>query len=455
MSWRGGSNKFPPTPGTSPGNSPGRTFKTPAGFRDSPDPALAIGEVISSTYTVRREIHRGDTGAVFEAWDMLVERAAVLKVAWRDPGTASLVQEARRCAAVAVHGGAAASVFGVGNHRGAEYLAGEYVEGVTARDHLRAIAATEQRPTATELVSLVLAAARALASVHQAGFAVGDLAPETVLITGEERVLFGRFSLGQVAAVGPGGACFAPEVVTGQRSAADPAAVAAIDLYGLGCLALELALGTPAFSGDTLKALMFAHVHHRPPALSEVRTDLPVELADLVAELLSKEPQARPMDAASVVEQLEIVAERAQAGKRSVRVLIVDDDGDRVRQLWSAVRRAHPRSQVDAARDGREAAAKLTRDRPDLVLIDATLGVMTPGMNALELLMYASSLDEMTTATLVVTGDAVAERDAAMLTQFGARLANGRARLADTVGRLVREVASTPRVTGARRTLVG
>jgi serine/threonine protein kinase len=453
MSWKG--QKFPLQPGTSPGSSGGRTFQAPAGFRDSPDPALGIGEVVSSTYTVRREIARGDAGSVFEVWDMLVERAAVLKVAWRDPGTPSLVPEARRCAAVSSHGKAAASVFGVGNHRGAEYLAGEHVEGVTARDHLRAIAATGARPSATELVALVLAAARALASVHQAGFAVGDLAPETVLITADERIVFGRFSLGQVAAVGPAAVCFAPEVVTGARSAADPAAVASIDLYGLGCLALELALGQPVFAGDTIKAIMFGHVHQRPPALAEVRTDVPVELADLISELLAKDPAARPFDAASVVEQLEIVSERTHAGKRSVRVLVVDDDGDRVRQLWSAVRRSHPRSQVDAARDGKEAAAKLTRDRPDLVLIDAQLGRMSSGMNALELVMYARGLDEMKGALLVVTGDGVTEGDAVILNQFGARVAGGRTRVAEVVGRLVREVAATPRITGARRTLVG
>lgn len=453
MSWKG--QKFPLQPGTSPGSSGGRTFQAPTGFRDSPEPALGIGEVISSTYTVRREIARGDAGSVFEVWDMLVERAAVLKVAWRDPGTPSLVPEARRCAAVAARGTAAAAVFGVSNHRGAEYLAGEYIDGVTARDHLRAIAATGARPSATELVSLVLAAARALASVHQAGFAVGDLAPETVLITADQRIVFGRFSLGQLPSIGPAGVCFAPEVITGQKSAADPAAVASIDLYGLGCLALELALGQPAFGGETVKATMFGHVHQRPPALAEVRTDLPVELADLVGELLAKDPAARPYDAASVVEQLEIVNERTQAGKRSVRVLVVDDDGDRVRHLWSAVRRAHPRSQVDAARDGKEAAAKLTRDRPDLVLIDATLGKMAGGMNALELVMYARGLDEMKGALIVVTGDGVSESDAAMLAQFGTRVTGGRTRVPDMVGRLVREVAATPRITGARRTLVG
>ena len=71
MSWKG--QKFPLQPGTSPGSTGGgRTFQAPAGFRDSPEPSLGIGEVVSSTYTVRREIARGDAGSVFEVWDMLV-----------------------------------------------------------------------------------------------------------------------------------------------------------------------------------------------------------------------------------------------------------------------------------------------------------------------------------------------------------------------------------------------
>ncbi|MBE7453487.1 MAG: hypothetical protein HS111_32890 [Kofleriaceae bacterium] len=103
--------------------------------------------------------------------------------------------------------------------------------------------------------------------------------------------------------------------MTGARSAADPAAVAAIDLYGLGCLAIELALGQPPFLGETPKALVFAHVHQRPPALAELRTDLPVELADLAGELLGQDPAARPPDAAAVVAQLEIIRERAAAAR--------------------------------------------------------------------------------------------------------------------------------------------
>ena len=454
MSWRG--QKFPLVPGSSPGKpgtGPGRTtFTAPAGFRDSPEPALAVGEVVSSTFTVRRELNRGESASSFEAWDMLIERPVALRVAWRDPGAPSLVADARRCATVG--GGPGAAVFAVGNHRGVEYVAGELLTGVTVRDQLRAAVGVDGRFAPAELLELLQQVTRAVVAVHEAGFAIGDLAPETVLRLGA-RVVFGRMSLGQVDAVGATGTCFAPEVITGARSASDPAAAAAIDLYGLGALAHELATGAPLFAADTVKAVSFGHVHHRPPTLGELRADLPVELSDLVAELLAKDPLARPLDAATVLAQLDVIAERAVAGRRAVRVLIVDDDADHVRTLWSVVRRAHPRSQVDAARDGREAATKLTRDRPELVLIDGALGMVNPGMNALELIMYARGLDEVAGSALVVIGDNIAERDAAMLRQFGARLVSARGRLPEAVAGLVREVAAAPRVSAVRRSVTG
>ncbi len=51
------------------------SFSPPAGFRDSVHRALANGEVVASTYQVRDEIARTDDGCVFEARDMLLDRA--------------------------------------------------------------------------------------------------------------------------------------------------------------------------------------------------------------------------------------------------------------------------------------------------------------------------------------------------------------------------------------------
>src|SRR5271154_2495259 len=103
------------------------TFAAPAGFRDSPDRALATGEVVASTYQVHDEIARTDTGIVFEARDMLLDRLVALKLAWRDPGTPPLLGEARRCAAV--RDPCAVQVHGMGTHRGAEFAVGERVLG--------------------------------------------------------------------------------------------------------------------------------------------------------------------------------------------------------------------------------------------------------------------------------------------------------------------------------------
>ena len=115
---------------------------------------------------------------------------------------------------------------------------------------------------------------------------------------------------------------------------------------------------------------------------------------------------------------------------------------------------AHPRAQVDAARDGREAAGKLTRDRPDLVLVDAKLGLTVAGMNALELVMFARGLEETATTALVVYG-AVSPRDQPVFGQFAARLIDTGPRLGHAVAELVRTIAATPRLGAARRTVSG
>ena len=326
------------------GRGPTRTFQAPAGFRDSPEPVLAAGEVVASQYGARREVARTETGALVEAWDMLLERTVLLKLAWRDPGAASLLLEARRCSGVASD--AAAAVYSVGNHRGVEFVAGERLATTSLREHLRGYASAGARPSVDELVALFTRVARAVETIHAAGFTIGDLDAEAMAIVGTRRVVFGRFSLGHVPAVGPTGLCLAPEVVLGRVAPTDPAAAIAIDLYGLGCLGLELVLGQPPFASDSTQALLTAHARTPAPSAADARTDLPAELGDLLAELAAKDPEARPPTAAVVVAQLEIIAERLAAGRRAIRILVVDDDGERVRSIWSAARRAHRRARA-------------------------------------------------------------------------------------------------------------
>jgi serine/threonine protein kinase len=365
-----------------------------SGFRESPDPALAPGELVADAYRVVGEIARSETGAVFEARDMLLGRRVALKLGWRDAGTPSLVAEAKRCAAVREP--CAAHVYGMGVHADAEYIVGERVTGHLLRDEL------DRGLPADVYLSRLRGLALAVAHAHDAGIAIGDLSGSTVLVCAadpadaapdgkarETRLVLGRLSLSQLPALGPHGQLVAPEVARGEVDAFDPTGAEALDLYGLGCAAVELACGASPFAEDDLTAELRAHAADPPPRLADLRPDLPPELSDLVDWLLAKQPALRPRSARDVLAQLDAIVERAGPAVRVLRVLIVEHDTARARWRWSLARRADAAAIIETASEGSDAAHKLNRDQPDLVFVDAKLrGVM----NALELCMYARGL---------------------------------------------------------------
>jgi serine/threonine protein kinase len=370
------------------------SFQAPPGFRDSVIPALHRGEVVASTYTIFDEVARTDTGLVFEARDMILDRLVALKLAWRDPGMPTLLLEARRCAAV--RDPCAVAIHGMGNHQGIEYVVGERVLGRLLGDVLT------EPPSSVEHLTKFRTLVAAVARAHEAGIAVGDISGATVLVDGDGRMVLGRLSLSQVPAFGPLGQILAPEVVRGDVEVSDPSAAEAIDLYGLGCIAIEMASGKPPFSGRDHEAELRGHATEPAPRLADLRPDLPVELSDLIEWLLEKLPVARPRSASDVLAQLDAIIDRLGPATRSLRVLIVDDNAARGRWLWSLARRAHPAAQVEIASEGTDAAHKLIRDLPDLVFIDAAMrGVM----NAYELCMYARGLETEQGTQLVLIGE--------------------------------------------------
>lgn len=408
------------------------SFQAPPGFRDSPVRALSHGEVVASTYAVRDEIARTDTGIVFEARDMMIDRLVALKLAWRDPGTPSLILEARRCAAV--RDPCAVAIYGMGNHQGIEFVVGERIAGRLLADVLATPLSTTDH--LTRLRALVAALTRA----HEAGIAVGEISGATVMVEAKGRMVLGRLSLSQVPAFGRVGQILAPEVVRGDVEASDPSAAEAIDLYGLGCVAIEMARGTPPFFHPERTMELHGHASQSPPRLADLRPDLPVELSDLVDWLLEKRPAARPRSARDVLAQLDVIIDRISAGSRSLRVLVVDDDIARGRWLWSLARRAHPAAQVEIASEGSDAAHKLTRDLPDLVFVDATLrGVM----NAYELCMYARGLQSEHHAQLVLIGD-ITDRDRLLFADAAVPCIPDDAQLGSAVLDRVRMVAMEP-----------
>lgn len=199
---------------------------------------------------------------------------------------------------------------------GRPWLAMEFLDAGSLGDRLR------DGPLAwTDAVAAGVQVAGALGAAHAAGTLHRDLKPENLLVGPFGEIKLGDFGIAAVegaARTTTGHASFtaahvAPEFLRGQRP--DERA----DLYGLGSTLYTLIAGTPPLAGDDDEpfASVMARVLSEPaPRLATV----PDALADLVAQSLAKEPDARPQTAAEFGRALQAVQAAAGHDVTDLRV---------------------------------------------------------------------------------------------------------------------------------------
>lgn len=160
------------------------------------------------------------------------------------------------------------------------YVVSEFASGPSLRE-----AISLHGPYAgEELVALATAVASALACLHAAGLAHGDLRPGKVLLTGDGPKVI---CPGVPGSIGGTRTYLAPEVVTGQPGGA--AGGAAGDVFAWGALVLFAATGDDPFRGGSMGEVM-----HRLLSCDPDLTALPPRLRGRVARALSKDPSSRP-----------------------------------------------------------------------------------------------------------------------------------------------------------------
>lgn len=76
------------------------------------------------------------------------------------------------------------------------------------------------------------------------------------------------------------------------------------DIYSLGCVLYFLLSGTPPFAGKTAAQKLMAHQTKKPKPIQQLATDVPDELANIVAKMLEKDVEARYQSPQDVQEAL-------------------------------------------------------------------------------------------------------------------------------------------------------
>jgi len=163
--------------------------------------------------------------------------------------------------------------------------------------------------------------ASALSAAHAKGIIHRDLKPENVFLALDEggtgsftvKILdFGIAKLAGESAVGVGSSNTRTGSVLGTPVYMSPEQCRGLstvdhraDIYALGCIMFEMVTGRHVFVKEAPGDLLVAHIHEPAPRASSFTPSIPVQLDDLIARTLAKDPGDRPLSMAAVVSELE------------------------------------------------------------------------------------------------------------------------------------------------------
>jgi serine/threonine-protein kinase len=92
------------------------------------------------------------------------------------------------------------------------------------------------------------------------------------------------------------------------------------DLYAVGVIGYHMLCGQPPFQDDNPMAVMIAHAHQEVPPISSHRSDIPVDLQQVVERCLAKSPANRYGDALELERALVACAAASDWDSRSAAI---------------------------------------------------------------------------------------------------------------------------------------
>jgi serine/threonine protein kinase/Flp pilus assembly protein TadD len=292
-----------------------------------------------SHYRILDKLGSGGMGEVYLAEDRRLGRKLALKILpaefTRDPDRlARFEQEAR--AASALNHPNIITIYEVGEHEGAHFIATEFIEGRT----LRQLTPSTGMPIG-EALEISIQVAGALQAAHEAGITHRDIKPENVMIRpdGYVKVLdFGLAKLTEKSDPKTDPAKVDKEAATMLRPKTDPGTVmgtvtymspeqarglrvdARTDIFSLGVMLYEMVAGRPPFEGATSSDVIAAILVRDPAPISRLVAGIPSEFEWSLNKALRKERDDRYDTVRSFLSDLKLLKSRLDFESELARV---------------------------------------------------------------------------------------------------------------------------------------
>ena len=272
------------------------------------EPKDMTGETVGR-YRIVSSLGRGGMGVVWKAEDRVLGRGVAIKFlppaqARSEVSRRRFLREARAASSLAHQG--IATVYDVGEHEGAPYIAMQLVEGRTVRQRLK------QQPYApAEAVRVALQTARVLEYAHANGVVHRDVSPSNIMVTHEGAIVVLDFGVAlrstDTSRISRSGELvgtigyMAPEVIVGEDATAQS------DVYSLGVVLYQMLTGYLPFQSDKPSEVIKGTREFNPEPASKLVRGVPKALDRVMATALARDLAQRYASAQKFADDLEAV----------------------------------------------------------------------------------------------------------------------------------------------------
>lgn len=198
------------------------------------------------------------------------------------------------------------SLIGYGEQSGQLFYSMELVEGESLQQRLR----REKRLPWPPVLDMAIEICAALKHAHDFGVVHRDLKPANLLITESGSVKLVDFGIAKL--FGNNDQTAAGSVLgTADFMAPEQAGEGSIsprtDLYALGNVLYACFAGRPPFAGRTLTKVIESLRQDAPARIDLINPELPIEIVELIHDLLEKRPEDRPPTALAVMNRMKAI----------------------------------------------------------------------------------------------------------------------------------------------------
>lgn len=264
----------------------------------------ANDSIINGRYELISQLGSGGMAVIYKAVDLALGRTVAVKVLrpgyTDDPSFLIRFQNEARAVANLSHPNIV-TVHDVGETINAQgkrlyYMVMEYVPGQDLKKYIR-----EKAPLNVDrTIYFAIQICAGIGFAHRAGLVHADIKPQNILLTGDDIVKVTDFGIAQAwsdtqpqqsvereAVVWGSPHYFSPEQARGEKP------TAASDVYSIGIVMFEMLTGRLPYLGTSQHELALAHLREPVPRVSEVVSNVPEEIDQLVYKVMQKEPAAR------------------------------------------------------------------------------------------------------------------------------------------------------------------